>query len=727
VNVKQLKDARTTVTSSDNSISVVDLNNGQDGKNLAYDIKVDSQALVESAQLPVVYTDVYGNRLYKQPDGTFATKDGKKVDPADVIASINNGKGSTTQPTNLANVAGNLTPTYNAGDMIVGPNGRLTTNPIFDATKEQAAPQGQNLANMYNNAATVGDVLNAGFNLQANGQAADFVKAYDTVNFANGTGTTVVVDNTDGKTSTIKVDVNVDDETITTKQDPNDPAKTVIAAKTTKLNTNPQGGHEAGKVTVEGDQGNALVTAKTVADAINNSGFTLQANGQDGKLVKAGDTISINQGGNINVTQDENGNLTVATKDKVGFNEVKVGDVIINQDGINAGNKKVTNVADGNISEGSKDAVNGGQIHQLKADLTKGINAAKTEVEGTGFAKVTSKQGNQGQTIYTVDVAKAAPATVDAKGKLSIAETDGDKVLSAADTINAINNSGFTLQANGQDGKLVKAGDTISINQGGNINVTQDENGNLTVATKDKVGFNEVKVGDVIINQDGINAGNKKVTNVADGTEDGDAVNVSQLNKAKAAATTEVKAGNNVSIDSTKGAQGQDIYTINAKDRSAKVVAKAQGLIAVEQGETTSIDGADTTSFAVDLTQAAKDDIAKGVKALDKVDNQGLTFNTDKGATNPQKLGSTLNVKGDKNITTQAQGDTVEVKLSDDIAVNSITTGDSKLDTTGLTINAATPANTISLSAQGLNNGGQRITNVAPGVDMTDAVNVGQL
>ncbi|MCL1624404.1 hypothetical protein M2R47_09210, partial [Moraxella sp. Tifton1] len=317
VNVKQLKDARTTVTSSDNSISVVDLNNGQDGKNLAYDIKVDSQALVESAQLPVVYTDVYGNRLYKQPDGTFATKDGKKVDPADVIASINNGKGSTTQPTNLANVAGNLTPTYNAGDMIVGPNGRLTTNPIFDATKEQAAPQGQNLANMYNNAATVGDVLNAGFNLQANGQAADFVKAYDTVNFANGTGTTVVVDNTDGKTSTIKVDVNVDDETITTKQDPNDPAKTVIAAKTTKLNTNPQGGHEAGKVTVEGDQGNALVTAKTVADAINNSGFTLQANGKDGKLVKAGDTISINQGDNIKVTQDENGNLTVATKDKV--------------------------------------------------------------------------------------------------------------------------------------------------------------------------------------------------------------------------------------------------------------------------------------------------------------------------------------------------------------------------------------------------------------------------
>ncbi|SPX84908.1 YadA-like family protein [Moraxella ovis] len=737
VNVKQLKGARTTVKSSDNSISVVDTS--QDGKNFAYDIKVDSQALVESAQLPVVYTDAEGNKLTLK-NGKFIGKDGKEVDPADVIVSINNGKGSTTEPTNLANVAGSLTPTYNVGDMIVGPNGRLTTNPIFDATKEQAAPQGQQLANIYNNAATVGDVLNAGFNLQANGKAADFVKAYDTVNFANGTGTTVVVGNTDGKTSTIKVDVNVDDETITTKQDPNDPAKTVITAKTTKLNTNPQGGDEAGKVTVEGNQGDALVTAKTVADAINNSGFTLKANGQDGKLIKAGDTISINQGDNIKVTQDASGNITVATKQDVAFETVKVGDtlkvgdVIINQDGINAGNQKVTNVADGNISKGSKDAVNGGQIYQLKADLTKGINAAKTEVKGEGFAEVTSKVGSNGQTIYTVNVAKATPATVDASGKLNIQDADGNKVLSAADTINAINNSGFTLKANGEDGKLVKAGDAVSINQGNNTRVFQDDNGNIVVETKDDVAFETVKVGDVLkvgnitITPDGISAAGTKVTNVADGTNNQDAVNVSQLNKAKAAATTEVKAGVNISVAKSKGDKDQDVYTINAKDRSAKVVGKAQGLIAVETGDTTNIDGAQTTSYTVDLTDKAKEDIAKGVKALDKVDSQGLTFKADNGSTDARKLGDTLNVKGDnKNITTKATGDAIEVQLKSDITVDSVTAGNSKLDTTGLTINAATPANTVSLTAQGLNNGGQRITNVAPGVDMTDAVNVGQL
>ncbi|ANB91781.1 hypothetical protein MOVS_07110 [Moraxella ovis] len=717
----------------DGNFTNVTLEAGENGQANTIKVDVNAQGVVEKAQLPVVYTDAAGNKLTLK-NGKFIGKDGKEVDPADVIVSINNGKGSTTQPTNLANVAGSLAPTYNVGDMIVGPNGRLTTNPIFDATKEQAAPQGQQLANIYNNAATVGDVLNAGFNLQANGKAADFVKAYDTVNFVNGAGTTAVVD-TDGKTSTIKYDVNVDGDTITTKTDPNDPTKTVITANTTPL----ADADNDGKVDAP-TAPNALVTANTVADAINNSGFTLKANGEAGKLIKAGDTISINQGDNIKVTQDENGNLTVATKQDVAFETVKVGDtlkvgdVIINQDGINAGNQKVTNVADGNISKGSKDAVNGGQIYQLKADLTKGINAAKTEVEGEGFAEVTSKVGSNGQTIYTVNVAKAAPATVDASGKLNIQGADGNKVLSAADTINAINNSGFTLKANGEDGKLVKAGDAVSINQGNNTRVFQDDNGNIVVETKDDVAFETVKVGDVLkvgnitITPDGISAAGTKVTNVADGTNNQDAVNVSQLNKAKAAATTEVKAGNNVSIDSTKGAQGQDIYTISAKDRSAKVVAKAQGLIAVETGDTTDIDGAQTTSYTVDLTDKAKEDIAKGVKALNKVDSQGLTFKADNGSTDARKLGDTLNVKGDnKNITTKAAGDAIEVQLKSDITVDSVTAGNSKLDTTGLTINAATPANTVSLTAQGLNNGGQRITNVAPGVKNTDAVNVSQL
>ena len=55
----------------------------------------------------------------------------------------------------------------------------------------------------------MGDVLNAGWNLQGNGSDIDFVKPYDTVNFANGTGTTATVTNMDGKTTTVKYDVAV--------------------------------------------------------------------------------------------------------------------------------------------------------------------------------------------------------------------------------------------------------------------------------------------------------------------------------------------------------------------------------------------------------------------------------------------------------------------------------------------------------------------------------------
>ncbi|MCL1624427.1 hypothetical protein M2R47_09325, partial [Moraxella sp. Tifton1] len=345
-------------------LTTVTLTPGENGQANTIKVDVNAQGLVEKAQLPVVYTDAAGNKLSKKGNDFFGP-DGKKVDPADVIASINNGNNDTTQPTNLANVAGNLIPTYNTGDMIVGPNHKLTDNPIMDATKGQEAPQGQDLANMYNNAATVGDVLNAGWNLQANGQAADFVKAYDTVNFIDGEGTKAsVITNEDGKESKVKVDVRLDPAKgleITQAEDgkggigiklaKNAPNPLVVddnglginlddktlkvgdanggnklSVKTTTLNTTPQG-------TVELDKndpvaGDALVNAKTVMSAINNSGFTLKANDEAGKLIKAGDTISIKDGDNINVTQDESGNLTVATKQDVAFETVKVGDTL---------------------------------------------------------------------------------------------------------------------------------------------------------------------------------------------------------------------------------------------------------------------------------------------------------------------------------------------------------------------------------------------------------------
>ena len=110
VNVKQLKDNATTVTSSDNSISVTDTNTDP-AKGHAYDIKINNQGVVNNAQIPVVYTKQDGTKVYKQPDGTFNTaKDGSGtvVAPNEVIASMNSAGDSTTAPTKLNNVGSSI-------------------------------------------------------------------------------------------------------------------------------------------------------------------------------------------------------------------------------------------------------------------------------------------------------------------------------------------------------------------------------------------------------------------------------------------------------------------------------------------------------------------------------------------------------------------------------------------------------------------------------------------
>ena len=186
-------------------------------------VDVNAQNVAETAQLPVVYTDANGNKLTKigdnfypadsvvlngkaYPAGTTLVdgepkKDGQLVEALTatskdtIIASMNNGDNTTTTPTTLANVASTLPNTYNT-DTKLNPQ----PQPV---TKSASLPDTFDVKAL-NNAATVGDVLNAGWNLQNNGEAKDFVKPYDTVNFVNGTGTTAVVTtNADGKTSDV--------------------------------------------------------------------------------------------------------------------------------------------------------------------------------------------------------------------------------------------------------------------------------------------------------------------------------------------------------------------------------------------------------------------------------------------------------------------------------------------------------------------------------------------
>ncbi len=134
-------------------------------------------------------------------------------------------------------------------------------------------------------------------------------------------------------------------------------------------------------------------------------------------------------------------------------------------------------------------------------------------------------------------------------------------------------------------------------------------------------------------------------------------------------------------------------------------------------------DGVDVTDYVVDLSQATKDNIQKGVDAKTAVDTKGLTFKGDSGSTNVEKLGSTVTIKGDdENITTEASGDEVKVKLNKDIKVNSVKAGDTTINNEGLTIEGGP-----SVTKAGINAAGNKITGVAAGTADTDAVNFSQL
>ena len=320
-------------------------------------VGVDHQLATNNSVKSVEYTKKDGTKVYPKTvtknDGTTETKfypnadgTGDEVPAGDVIVSVNGANG-TTSPTTLSNVKSNLPETRNTAD---------AANP---ASKSQSAPIiGTAEGNVNaNNAATVGDVLNSGWNLKGNGSAVDFVRAYDTVNFVNGKGTTVSIE-TDGAESRVKVDVdtgvitaeikdgkatgkvagpvaNAADLSKAIKDAQDELAKAgdeqAKKAAQTKLDTANKAADEAGL--------NKVATAQNVADMINNSGFTLKTSAtaaddnltadntlkNDGEVINLGKTVEMVAGKNLTVKQEADGKVTYAIKDDVEFATVKVG------------------------------------------------------------------------------------------------------------------------------------------------------------------------------------------------------------------------------------------------------------------------------------------------------------------------------------------------------------------------------------------------------------------
>ena len=168
---------------------------------------------------------------------------------------------------------------------------------------------------------------------------------------------------------------------------------------------------------------------------------------------------------------------------------------------------------------------------------------------------------------------------------------------------------------------------------------------------------------------------------------------------------TTVATGNGIEVKIDDATRKKIDAVSSAKEVSASV-SNGSSAVSVTANGTKSVGGVEVTDYAVDLSQATKDNIQKGVDANTKVDTKGLTFTGNKGSTNVEKLGSTVAIKGDdENITTEASGDQVKVKLNKNITVDSVTAGDTKIDTNGLKVGDVTVTNSpVTVNGNAVNN-----------------------
>ena len=521
--------------------------------------------------------------------------------------------------------------------------------------------------------------------------------------------------------------------------------------------------------------------AKDLKD-LNSITFNNGANGANGKTVVNGAGMTIN---------DAAGNpLTAVTKDGVKITNGPS----MTKDGVDAAGKKVTNVQDGNVAKDSKDAVNGGQLHDAVENLKSkgfGLEAEDGQSVKKPLGETVKVKGDDTNIKTSVD---GSAVKVELKKDITV-DTVKANTVTTGDT--KMDTNGVTIKDGANEAtKLTKDG--LQINDGGNKAVTVNKDG-LTIENGPKV------------TKDGINAADKKITNVADGTigaDSKDAVNGGQLHtaiedikstgfglkaedgnsvKKPLGETIDLKGDGNIKTSVDNGAikmtlndkitLGQDpakqvnidgsagTITAGKGDNQVKIDGNNGSVTAntvkagdVVVGKQTSdgkegnfVTGLDNKTWDPENPvavpgRAATEDQLKAVN--DDFNNKartGRVFQGDQPGDSGKVvrgLGDTMNLTGgadvnrlaDNNIgvVKNAAGDGYNIKLAKDLkGLESVTTTDAAGNTTvmnggGVTITPA-QGNAVSLTKDGLNNGGNRITNVGPGVDGTDAVNVNQL
>lgn len=413
-------------------------------------------------------------------------------------------------------------------------------------------------------------------------------------------------------------------------------------------------------------------------------GWTFTAGGLSDQ-VQAGDKVSLEAGKNmlITSTKDADGNITSTflTKDAVEFDSVKTGDSLLNNtgltvgtnvsvtnqgftagdvsltvDGINAGNKKITNVAPGEISDTSLEAINGSQLHKTNTNVANNTtnitkNSGDITILQQGWTLSDGKTG-------TTQIQAGDTATIKAGDNMDVTIDDvtGEMIVKTQADVNFDSVTLGDITKPDQYTQLTQGG----LNIGGNTFVT---NGGLTF-----------KGSSVAVSASGINAGGHKITNVAEGVDDSDAVNVGQLK--------DYVGKNDGSWNISNGTTSSKVATGNT--------------VTIEGGKT------GTTAGNINVTHDGNGNLTIESNANVKHDNVTVgetTINKDTGIT-----------VGDTNINNQG-----DITVGDKVSVNKdgVTVGDVSITVDG-----------------GINAGDKKITGVADGTiaaGSKDAVNGGQI
>ena len=694
----------TTVESTDGTVKVTDNGTSPDHK---YDLAVNSQKVVNNAQLPVTYTKADGTKVYLHNDGNFyddkAEGQGNLVAKSDVIASMNDGNNSTTAPMRLNNVASSISNQTGA-----------TFLDKLDAANTNNPNSAVNVSDLKN---TADGLTDKGLKFDANSGGVKTNKLGSTVK-VQGAGTKADT-NYDG--SNIKTFIDQDasgNTTIDVKLDKDLKTETITAAgkdgKDGKIGIN---GHDGvtttitvtrdGKPGLDGAPG--TTTTRVVYEkpdgskeevATLNDGLRFTGNNTStenkhklNSLVKVkGEGVTEAEAnafdsaaGNIAVVADGTDTLTIKLNKNVkGLNTVETKTI---QLGDPAGNHTTINYA-------------GDRITYTTPDTTPGATPGST---------VTHKVANLEDELHI----KPGTYTPNAAGKVTLTYVDGNGNDVAGKTA-VVDLSSFTPAsgmskwvAKSSAGEGTHSGDTtqditdskaVEFQAGKNVTITQ---------TNDGAGNTVIKYGlsdEIEVGKEGAPGAPGKDGKVGVKGADGSAVVIN---------------GKDGSIG-LNGTNGRDGITIQGKDG-------AKGL-----------DGTNTTRIVYHDETNNKD---HEVATLD----DGMKFAGDDGQTDSskvisKKLNTVVDIVGgadktkltDNNIGVNNVNGKLKVQLSKDLdltAGGSVKMGDTTVNNGGITIKAPTSGTTtdVHLGSDGLNNGGNKITNVAKGTADTDAVNVSQL